>query len=51
VLGASIFHYAAGDSSSDILGIEDIFSQDAVEWRRTEVRRLLTRGILIGPGS
>jgi TetR/AcrR family transcriptional regulator len=46
-LGASIFHYAAGDSSSAILGVEDVFAQDAVEWRRNEVRRLLTRGILL----
>ena len=49
VLGASIFHYAAGDSSSDILGVDDVFSGEAVEWRRCEVRRLLMQGIL--PGS
>jgi AcrR family transcriptional regulator len=46
VLGASIFHYAAGDSSKDILGIDDVFSPDAAEWRGDETRRLLTRGIL-----
>jgi TetR/AcrR family transcriptional regulator len=49
VLGASIFHYAAGDNSSDILGVDDVFSPEAVEWRRREVRRLLMQGIL--PGS
>ena len=46
VLGASIFHYAAGRSSSDILGIEDVFARDAVAWRRKEVGRLVTGGIL-----
>jgi TetR/AcrR family transcriptional regulator len=46
VLGASIFHYAAGKSSSDILGIDDVFARDAVAWRRREVRRLVTGGIL-----
>ena len=46
VLGASTFHYAAGDTSSAILGIDDIFSPGAVEWRRQEIRRLLTEGIL-----
>ena len=49
VLGASIFHYAAGDSSGGILGVDDVFSTEAVEWRRSEVRRLLMQGIL--PGS
>jgi len=46
VLGAATFHYAAGETSSDILGIDDIFSPGAVEWRRQEIRRLLTEGIL-----
>jgi TetR/AcrR family transcriptional regulator len=46
VLGALVFYYAAGDTSNDILGINDIFSPGAVEWRRQEVRRLLTQGIL-----
>ena len=48
VLGAAIFHYAAGDTSSDILGIDDIFAPAAVEWRRQEIRRLITRGVLPG---
>jgi len=46
VLGALVFYYAAGETSNDILGINDIFSPGAVEWRRQEVRRLLTQGIL-----
>jgi TetR/AcrR family transcriptional regulator len=46
VLGAAIFHYAAEESSRDILGIDDVYSANAVEWRRSELRRLLTGGIL-----
>jgi TetR/AcrR family transcriptional regulator len=46
VLGAMVFYYAAGDTSNDILGIDDIFSPGAVEWRRQEVRRLLIQGIM-----
>jgi len=46
VIGAAVFYYAAGKSSSDILGIDDIFAPDAVEWRRQEFRRLLIGGIL-----
>jgi TetR/AcrR family transcriptional regulator len=46
VLGAATFHYAAGETSSDILGIDDIFSPGAVEWRRQEIGRLLMEGIL-----
>jgi len=46
VLGAAIFHYAAGETSSSILGIDDIFSTGAVEWRRQEISRLLIEGIL-----
>jgi len=49
VLGAAIFHYAAGSTSGDILGLDDIFSPGAVEWRRQEIRRLLTEGILPRP--
>jgi TetR/AcrR family transcriptional regulator len=45
VMGASVFHYAARESSADILDVDDVFSPSAVEWRRAEVRRLLFRGI------
>ena len=50
-LGAATFHYAAGDTSSDILGVDDIFSPGAVEWRRQEIRLLLTRGMVPPPES
>jgi TetR/AcrR family transcriptional regulator len=49
VLGAATFHYAAGDTSGDILGVDDIFSPSAVEWRRQEVGRLLMEGVLPRP--
>jgi TetR/AcrR family transcriptional regulator len=51
VLGAATFHYAAGDTSSDILEIDDIFSPGAVEWRRQEIRQLLTQGMVPRPES
>jgi TetR/AcrR family transcriptional regulator len=46
VLGAATFHYAADQSSSDILGVEDVFDPGAAEWRRNELRELLMGGIL-----
>ena len=46
VIGAAVFYYAAGKSSSDILGIDDVFEPDAVAWRRREFRRLIIGGIL-----
>lgn len=49
VLGAAVFHYAAGPSSSDILGIEDVYDPSAVEWRRDQLRELLVGGILPRP--
>jgi TetR/AcrR family transcriptional regulator len=51
VLGAAVFHYAAAESSRDILGIEDVYAPDNVEWRRRELRRLLIGGILPRPGE
>jgi AcrR family transcriptional regulator len=49
VLGAAAFYSAAGRSSSDILGIEDVYDPSAVEWRRNELRELLIVGILPRP--
>jgi TetR/AcrR family transcriptional regulator len=46
VLGAATFHYAAGQSSSDILGVEDIYDPEAADWRRNQLRELLVGGIL-----
>jgi len=46
LLGICVFHYATGEFGAQVLGVEDIFTQSAVAWRRAEVRRLLLRGVL-----
>ncbi len=45
-MGALVFHYATGGLGSAVLGVEDIYSSQAVSWRRQEIRRTLLRGIL-----
>jgi TetR/AcrR family transcriptional regulator len=47
VLGACVFHFATGEFGAQVLGVDDIFSQRAVSWRRDEVRRLVLRGVLL----
>jgi TetR/AcrR family transcriptional regulator len=46
LLGACVFHYATGEFGAQVLGIDDIFTQNAVAWRREEVRQLILRGVL-----
>jgi AcrR family transcriptional regulator len=46
LLGLCVFHYATGDYGAQVLGVDDIFTQSAVAWRRAEVRRLVLRGVL-----
>jgi TetR/AcrR family transcriptional regulator len=46
LLGALVFHYATGELGAKVLGVDDIFTQGAVAWRREEVRRLVLRGVL-----
>jgi TetR/AcrR family transcriptional regulator len=46
LLGATVFHYATGEFGAQVLGVDDIFTQNAVAWRREEVRRLVLRGVL-----
>ncbi len=48
-MGTLVFHYATGEIGGAILGVEDIFSSQAVQWRRREVRRTALLGILIEP--
>jgi TetR/AcrR family transcriptional regulator len=48
LLGATVFHYATGEFGAQVLGVDDIFTQNAVTWRREEVRRLVLRGVLRG---
>jgi AcrR family transcriptional regulator len=50
LLGMTVFHYAAQNFSAPVLGVDDIFTRGAVAWRRDEVRRMLTRGVLRGGG-
>lgn len=51
MLGACVFHYATGDFGAQVLGVDDIFSENAVRWRRDEVRRLMLRGVLLSPAE
>jgi AcrR family transcriptional regulator len=48
LLGILVFHYASGEFGAQVLGVDDIFSEKAVAWRRKEVRKLVLRGVLQG---
>lgn len=50
-LGLGIFHYAAPSFSAPVLGVEDIFSAEAVAWRTEEVLGLLQDGVLRREGK
>jgi TetR/AcrR family transcriptional regulator len=45
-LGMTVFHYAAPYFSARILGLESVFTREAVAWRRDEVTALLAGGVL-----
>jgi TetR/AcrR family transcriptional regulator len=49
LLGMTVFHYATPFFSARVLGVDDIFSRDAVAWRRDEVLALLADGVLRRP--
>jgi AcrR family transcriptional regulator len=49
VLGMAIFHYAGGPFTAAVMGVDDIFTQASVVWRRKEYRRLLLGGALEDP--
>ena len=51
VLGMAFFHYAGGPITADILGMDDVFTQSAVSWRRAEFKRLLFPGLLVDPDA
>jgi len=51
LLGATVFHYAAGEFSALVIGVEDIFGRGPVGWRRDELRRLLSEGALLPDGD
>jgi len=48
-VGAMIFHYASGAFGAAMLGVEDIFSESAVTWRRRENRNMALRALLREP--
>lgn len=48
-VGAMIFHYASGTFGAAMLGVEDIFSESAVTWRRRENRSMALRALLREP--
>lgn len=50
-LGMAVFHYAGGDYSAAVLGVDDIFARSSVAWRREEFRRMLFEGILADPSQ
>lgn len=45
-MGMIVFHYSGGDISAAILGVENVFDRDAVDWRRQQFREMLLHGIL-----
>ena len=47
--GAMVFHYATGEFGAAVLGVEDIYSHEAVAWRRKESKKLGMRSILRNP--
>lgn len=47
LLGATVFHYAARNFSAGLLGVEDIFTRSAVNWRREELYKVLGQGLLL----
>jgi TetR/AcrR family transcriptional regulator len=46
LLGATVFHYSTGSFGAAVLGVGDLFTRDAVAWRRDEVRRFVRRAVL-----
>ncbi len=51
VLGMALFHYAGGPISAAVLAVDDVFTQSAVSWRRSEFKRLLFPGLLAEPDA
>ena len=44
-----VFHYAGGDFSAALTGVDDVFEEEAVRWRFREMQRLLLHGVLKDP--
>ena len=48
-LGMAVFHYAGGEFSAAVLGVDDVFGESAVSWRRQEFRRVILGAVLVDP--
>lgn len=51
LLGATVFHFAAPFFSARVLGVDDVFSEEAVAWRRDELLAVLEDGVLRREGK
>jgi len=51
LLGATAFHYATGAFGAAVLGVDDIFTQSAVTWRRNELSEFVLRAVLTTPAE
>lgn len=47
MLGMIVFHYATGESGAQLIGRDDLFTREAIAWRRLEVRRLAMQAVLV----
>lgn len=46
LIGAATFYYAAGESSREIAGVDDLYAEDALAWRRREFLTFVLEGLL-----
>lgn len=46
LIGSAVFYYAAGETSREITGVEDLFSDEATAWRRRELATFVFEGLL-----
>ena len=51
LLGMTVFYYAASEFSQGVLESKDIFSRRTIAWRREEMRKLISHGVLRGQGE
>ncbi len=51
LLGMTVFYYAASEFSQGVLESKDIFSRRTIAWRRDEIRKLISHGVLRGQGE
>ncbi len=49
MMGASVLYYASGSLAAFAVGVDDVFTHEAVAWRLKELRRFLRNAILSEP--